>query len=158
MDKAPKSITNMLGDWMESIKVKDHMNHRPVYFTGVESVVAAVERLLQSKSSGGPVIDENRKVIGFLSEQDCIRAMLSSTYHSGEESKNVSEVMQKDVLTKKSYDSILQVAEEMSANKPKVYPVVNDDGELVGSINRTNIIEALDIHLHSIYEHHQRVV
>lgn len=143
---------------MESVQIKDHMNHRPVYFTGKETVVEAVEKLLQSNSSGGPVIDEQRQVIGFVSEQDCMKAMLSSSYHSGESSQNVSEVMKINVLSKKPYESILQLAEDMITAKPRVYPVVDDDGKLVGCVTRTNVIRALDMHLHSIYESGQRFV
>ena len=143
---------------MESVKVNDHMNHRPVSFRGTETIVEAVEKLLQSNSSGGPVINEQREVIGFLSEQDCLKAMLSSTYHSGEASVSVAEVMKVDVVTVKAYDSILRLAEEMSGLRPKVYPVVDDHNHLIGSINRTNIIKALDLHLHSIYEHGHRFV
>jgi CBS domain-containing protein len=137
---------------MESVKVKDHMNHRPVFFKGTETVVEAVEKLLQSKSSGGPVINDSKQVIGFLSEKDCLSAMLSSTYHSGEASQCVAEVMSDASITIKPYDSILQVAEDMTKSRPRVYPVVDDDGHLLGSINRTNILSALDKHLHSIYE------
>ncbi len=143
---------------MESIKVGDHMNHRPVAFSGTETIVEAVEKLLQSNSSGGPVVTETREVIGFISEQDCLKAMLSSTYHSGEASVSVAEVMKADVLTVKPYDSVLRLAEEMSSAKPRVYPVVDDDNHLVGTINRTNIIKALDLNLHSIYEHGHRFV
>lgn len=137
---------------MESVKIKDHMNHRPVFFKGTETVVVAVERLLQSNSSGGAVVDDNKKVIGFLSEQDCLKAMLSSTYHSGEASQCVAELMNTEVLLVKPYDSVLAIAEDMLGSRPRVYPVVDDDGHLVGSVNRTDILNALDKHLHSIYE------
>ncbi len=144
---------------MESVQIKDHMDHRPVFFKGNESVVEAVERLLQSKRTGAPVVDSDKHVIGFISEQDCITAMLSSSYHSGEASQQqVSEIMRVDVLTKKPYESVLQVAEDMSNNKPKVYPVVDDDDILVGTINRTDIIRALDMHFNSIYQQGQRFV
>lgn len=143
---------------MESVKVKDHMNHRPVYFKGSETIVEAVEKLLQSKSSGGPVLNDLKEVIGFLSEQDCLKAMLSSTYHSGEASVNVSELMKLNVLTVRPYDSILEIADNMSGNKPRVYPVTDDDNHLVGTIDRTNIIKALDLHLHSIYARGVRFV
>jgi len=137
---------------MESVKVKEHMNHRPVCFTGEETVVEAVERFLQSNSTGGPVVNDKKEVIGFVSEQDCLRFMISVTYHSGEMSKSISEIMRTDVLTVKTYDSVLQVAEEMTGNKPKIYPVVDEDNRLVGTIDRANVLKALDIHLHAMYE------
>lgn len=143
---------------MESVKIQDHMDHRPVFFKGTESVVEAVERLLQSNRTGAPVVDDEKQVIGFISEQDCITAMLSSSYHSGEPSVIVAEIMKAEVLTRKPYDSVLQVAEDMTNNKPKVYPVVDDDNILLGTINRTDIIRALDLHFNSIYEKGQRFV
>jgi predicted transcriptional regulator len=143
---------------MESVKVKDHMNLRPVSFKGNETIVEAVERLLQSNSSGGPVVNEAKEVIGFLSEQDCLKAMLSSTYHSGESSQNVAEVMFTEVLTIKPNDSILKVAEDMIGQKPKVYPVIDEDNKLVGSMSRNEVLKALDMHLHSIYEQGHRFV
>lgn len=143
---------------MESVKIEDHMDHRPVFFKGNETIAEAVEKLLQSNKTGAPVVDDDKKVIGFLSQQDCIKEMISSTYHSGEASKDVSEVMRTDVLTKKTYESALQVAEDMSFNKPKMYPVVDDDGILKGTISRTNILRALDLHLHSLYEKGHRYV
>lgn len=147
------------GHQMESVKIQDHMDHRPVFFKKTENIVEAVEKLLQSKRTGGPVVNDDKQVIGFISEQDCIKAMLSTSYHSGEEaSLVVAEVMRTEVLTKKPYESVLQVAEDMSNNKPKVYPVVDDDNILVGLINRTDIIRALDVHFHSIYEQGQRFV
>ena len=68
------------------------------------------------------------------------------------------ELMNKEVITVKSYDSVLMLAEDMCGNNPRVYPVVDDDNHLVGSINRTNIIQSLDMHLHSIYEQGHRFV
>ena len=104
------------------------------------------------------MINKDKLVVGFLSEQDCIKIMLSSTYHSAESAPKVADVMQLNVLTKKPYESVLQLAEDMSNNQPKVYPVVDDDNILVGTINRTDVIRALDLHLHAIYEHGDRFV
>lgn len=60
--------------------------------------------------------------------------------------------MNTEVLLVKPYDSVLAIAEDMLGSRPRVYPVVDDDGHLVGSVNRTDILNALDKHLHSIYE------
>ncbi len=66
---------------MESLQVCDYMNHHPVKLTKNMPVAEAVERLLQRQQSGGPVLDEAGKLCGFLSEQDCIKAMVESTYY-----------------------------------------------------------------------------
>jgi predicted transcriptional regulator len=87
---------------VESLKVSDHMNMRPVTFTSKMTVAEAVERLLQTKQTGGPVIDTNKKVIGFLSEQDCLKQMIESSYYR-EQVAQVQDVMQKEVLHIKPY-------------------------------------------------------
>ncbi|PHI35380.1 CBS domain-containing protein [Pseudoalteromonas sp. GCY] len=142
---------------MQSIKVADYLNHRPVTFKQDMRVESAVEKLLQSGQSGGPVIDEARRVIGFLSEQDCLKKMLEATYQN-ESHSVVSDVMTKAPLCVKREDSIVQMADLMTCNKPKVYPVVDDEGRLLGVISRANVLLALDKHLHDAYVSGHRYV
>ncbi|WP_339719979.1 CBS domain-containing protein [uncultured Paraglaciecola sp.] len=136
---------------MESLKVNDHMNHRPVTFTSSMPVAEAVERLLQTKQTGGPVIDDQNKVIGFLSEQDCLVQMIESSYYR-EQIAHVKDIMKTEVLAIKPYTSVIELAQQMTTAKPKVYPVVDDDGYLVGTINRSALLHALDLHLHDGYK------
>lgn len=142
---------------MQSIKVADYLNHRPVTFKQDMRVESAVEKLLQSGQSGGPVIDEARRVIGFLSEQDCLKKMLEATYQN-ESHSVVSDVMTKEPLCVKREDSIVQMADLMICNKPKVYPVIDDEGRLLGVISRANVLLALDKHLHDAYVSGHRYV
>lgn len=136
---------------MESLKVNDHMNHRPVTFTSNMPVAEAVKRLLQTKQTGGPVVDQQNKVIGFLSEQDCLVQMIESSYYR-EQVAHVKDIMKTEVLAVKSYTSVLEVAQKMITAKPRVYPVVDDDGYLLGTINRSALLNALDLHLHDGYK------
>lgn len=138
---------------MESLQIKDHMTSRPVALPATMTVAEAVELLLEKKQTGGPVLDDNKKVVGFLSEQDCIRQMIESSYYRERVCK-VFEIMKTEVLTVKPYDSVLDLAQLMTKQKPKIYPVVDDDGCLVGAIDRSSVLKALDMQLHSGYEHH----
>lgn len=136
---------------MESLKVGEHMNQRPVTFTIDMPVAEAVERLLLAKQTGGPVIDVQNKVIGFLSEQDCLVQMIESSYYR-EQVALVKDIMKAEVLSIKPYTSIIELAQQMTTAKPKVYPVVDDDGYLLGTINRTALLHALDLQLHDGYK------
>ena len=135
---------------MESLKVSDHMNQRPVTFTSKMTVAEAVERLLQTKQTGGPVIDTSNKVIGFLSEQDCLVQMIESSYYR-EQVAHVKDIMKIEVLSIKPYTSVIDLAQKMMTEKPKVYPVVDDDGYLLGTINRSALLHAIDLQLHDGY-------
>lgn len=135
---------------MESLKVSDYMNQRPVKLHIDMPVAEAVERLLVGKQSGGPVIDNQDKVVGFLSEQDCLSQMITSSYYR-EQVCRVADIMTPDVLSVKGYDSILELAQAFIKEKPKIYPVVDDDGFLLGSINRSEVLNAIDVQLRSGY-------
>lgn len=138
---------------MQSVKIKDYMNRHPVVFTPEMAVERAVELLLQSQQRGGPVVDDERKVIGFLSEQDCLATMLRDTYHK-EQSANVADCMyQGEVLCVHADDDIMNVAQQMGTHKPKIYPVIDgNQRHLVGLIERTDILRALDLHLRESYD------
>lgn len=136
---------------MESLKVSDHMNLRPVTFTSNMPVAEAVERLLQTKQTGGPVIDTQNKVIGFLSEQDCLVQMIESSYYR-EQVAHVKDIMKTEVISIKPYTSVIELAQKMMTEKPKVYPVVDDDGYLLGTINRSALLHAIDLQLHDGYK------
>ena len=136
---------------MESLQVKDYMSQRPVTFTTEMPVAEAVEKLLHSHQTGGPVVNEKRELVGFLSEQDCLRQMIESSYYR-EQVARVVDIMVKDVLAVKPYSSVLEVAQKMISEKPKVYPVVDDDGVLLGSISRAQVLNAIDVQLQDGYK------
>lgn len=128
---------------MESLQIKEYMNHYPVTFTANMAVEEASLRFLKTKQIGGPVIDENYKLIGFLSENDVLGKMLETIYYN-EHIAKVSDLMSKEVLTVKPSDSIVELAQSMLSNKPKVYPVVDSGGNLLGTICRNDVLQAID--------------
>ncbi len=141
----------MVGEAMESLKVKDYMNIRPVTFSESMSLSAALDKLLTAKQIGGPVINEHKQVVGFISEQDMIHKLLKVGYHC-QDSHTVSECMRVDVLTVSGDDTIIVLAETMTGQKPKIYPVV-DDGRLVGVITRRDVLTAISNQIGACFKH-----
>lgn len=129
---------------MESVQIKEYMNHYPVTFTEEMSIEEATLSFLKTKQIGGPVIDKNRRLVGFLSESDVLAAMLETIYHDTRLA-NVIDIM-KPAKTAKPYDSIVEIAQQMLTTTHKVYPVVDDDGNLLGSISRNDVLAAVDKH------------
>ena len=143
---------------MKSIRIADYMNKHPVTFNINMSVAEASQKLIHSPQNGGPVVDVYQHVIGFLSEQECLSHLLEDTYLS-EPHTTVSDMMRTDVLTVGCEDSIVDLAQQMGNNKPKIYPVVDENKRLLGIISRTDILSAIDVHLRSFYEKgHDRIV
>jgi len=126
---------------MHSILVADYMDHDPHAVTADSNVKDAVEILLKFGVIGVPVIDATSTVVGYLSEQDCIKEMLNDAFYC-EEPSAVAKVMQREVLTVGPETSIVEIAQKILTNKPKNYPVV-DNGKLVGLISRSHVLKAL---------------
>ncbi|MCC5824708.1 CBS domain-containing protein [Alkalimonas sp.] len=135
---------------MDLLKVGDYMNNHPVTFTADMTLELAADRLTISNQTGGPVVDDHNKVIGFLSEQDCLSLMLKSTYHD-QQVAHVRDIMQTEVLSVKPYDGIIDLAQMMLKLKPKLYPVVDDNNLLLGIISRSHVLAALDKEMNSHY-------
>ena len=137
---------------MESIKVKDYMNKRPVVFSAAMPLSSALEKMLNAQQIGGPVLDEQDNLVGFLSEQDMLHKLLKAGYHC-QETDTVAESMHVDVLAVDENDSILQLAEEMLPNKPKIYPVLDSKKRLVGTISRRDILKAIAAQIENCFSH-----
>lgn len=136
---------------MHSILVKDYMQAESHAISINANTSEVVERLLKSGLTGIPVIDEKEAVVGFVSEQDCIKELLNGAFFC-DEPPGVRAVMTTDVLTVTPSTSIVELAQTMMTHKPKNYPVVSD-GKLVGLITRRHILKALiendeDCYLH----------
>ncbi|AJR09253.1 CBS domain-containing protein [Photobacterium gaetbulicola] len=136
---------------MESLKVKDYMNVRPVTFEPKMSLSKALDKLLSSKQIGGPVVNETHHVVGFLSEQDMIHKLLKVGYYC-QDTHTVEECMRPDVLTVSPEDSIIELADIMAGQKPKIYPVV-DNGRLVGVITRRDVLTAISNQIVDCFKH-----
>ena len=126
---------------MRSLKVSDVMsNHIEPVRCGTP-LTKVVKTLLHNHVTGLPVVDDHRKVIGFISEQDCIHALLVSNYHH-EGDPLVDDVMFRNPVTISPEMSVVDLAQNLGAGKPKVYPVV-DHNRLIGIVTRTAILSEL---------------
>ncbi|MBU3069865.1 CBS domain-containing protein [Aestuariicella sp. G3-2] len=126
---------------MQSILVKDYMDPNTHAIQVTSNIRDAVESMLRNKVIGAPVVDSDHKLVGYVSEQDCMKEMLNNTFYC-EEPPNITKVMSKAVLSATPDTSILEIAEKMLDRLPKNYPVIRD-GKLIGIINRSHVLRAL---------------
>ncbi|NOH79346.1 CBS domain-containing protein [Vibrio sp. RE86] len=136
---------------MESLKVKDYMTLQAVTFTPDMSLSAALDKVMNSKYLGGPVINEQKQVIGFLSGQDLLDKLIKVSYYC-QDTHIVSDCMHPEVLSVTSETSIIELAEMMQVGKPKVYPVI-DAGKLVGIITRRDVLRAIGKNIEDCFKH-----
>ena len=127
---------------MDSILVRDVMDASIVPLRPETSLSVAVDRITSSHHLGLPVMDDDHVLIGFLSEQDCIKYVISGSYYA-DSLIRVGDIMRTDPLSVGSNEQILALAEKMQTSRPKTYPVC-EDGKLVGMVTRSAVIRALN--------------
>lgn len=127
------------------MQVRDHMINRPVVVNPETDLFAAIHKILVHKISGVSVVDENRKLIGILSELDCLRAILSGSYHQEE----VGTILVKDHMTAGNLETvgpdeqIVDVALSMLDHKHRRRPVVDERGNLLGQLTCRQLLKGV---------------
>ncbi|MCG8614029.1 MAG: CBS domain-containing protein [Pseudomonadales bacterium] len=125
------------------ILVRDHMKSAAYTFAPTTSVEEVVKILVKNKIIGAPVIDADKKLLGFITEQDCLKQMLNDSYYC-EDRQNAEDIMRCDPLSVSPNDDIMKLAENMTQKLPKIYPVV-EEGRVIGLITRHEVLKALSL-------------
>ena len=129
------------------LQVQDAMYPVNTPLTPNMFMVQAISHMLEAGYTGLPVVDNKRRVIGFLSEHDCLPYLIKDSYHSDTHIL-VSDLMSKTVLTLRPSMGLVDLAQQMELNTPKVYAVARD-GKLVGIITRSMVMEELNTSLYN---------
>ena len=95
-------------------------------------------RMTVGRISGLPVVDSEKTLVGMVTEFDLVRALRANT-DLGETS--VDELMTRDVISVEADTPIEEVMEILERERILRLPVVSD-GNLVGVVSRTDILEA----------------
>ncbi|WP_211826473.1 CBS domain-containing protein [Kistimonas asteriae] len=127
---------------MRSITVADCMTRRVVALVPEMEVVEAIRILLKHKITAAPVLDSNHKLVGILSESDCLSATLTSSYYS-QDFGLVSEYMTASVMSAGEEDSVLDVYERFMKQRAVRVPVLDEQGRLVGILSPKDLMRAV---------------
>lgn len=126
---------------LKSMLVKEYMSGDPLAFTPEMGVLDAVALLLRHEMTGAPVVDNTGRVVGFLSEKDCIKVALNASYHE-DSGGLVRDYMSTNVITLEPDSSLMDAAEMFIGSPIRCYPVIQE-GKLVGQVSRRNVLTAL---------------
>ena len=110
----------------------DANKHETVLVRAEDTLETAANLLSRNNIGAMPVCDENRKLIGVLSERDIVRAVAQTP--SEIRTLHVADAMTEKVLTCEEESTLLEVMETMNSAFIRHLPVVRD-GQLVGMIS-----------------------
>lgn len=123
------------------LRVRDFMS-RNVRTTGPQTeIMRALHTLVEHDVSGLPVVDANQRLLGILTERDCIRVAVQAGYFD-ETGGLVADHMTKQVHTVGPDDNLADVAELFAQAPFRRCPVI-ENGVLVGLISRRDVLSAL---------------
>ena len=113
-----------------------------ITFKPDQDIHEVIEIMIEKRISGAPVLNENRELVGIISEKDCLKIIVDEAYHDMMHSKkNVSDYMTKDVETLSIEMDVVDVANWFLNNHYRRFPVV-EEGVLRGQISRRDILKA----------------
>ncbi len=143
------------------MQVKDVMTRNVISVAPNEPVVAAARLMLQNRISGLPVVDQDSKLVGIVTEGDFLRrseigterrrpkwlefivgpGRLAQDYVQAS-GRKVEEIMTPEPRCVGEDESLETVVETMERHRVKRLPVVRD-GKMVGIVSRANLMHAL---------------
>lgn len=119
------------------IRVSDLITFKPD-----QSIEEVIDIIIAKGISGAPVLDDARKLVGIISEKDCLRIIVDQAYHNlPSSSRKVSDYMTAKVKTVESNIDIVAAANEFLSSPVRRLPVV-ENGLLIGQISRRDILRA----------------
>jgi CBS domain-containing protein len=127
-----------------STLVKDHMATEVVTLRSDMEILRAAQELIGRDISGAPVLDQHGRLVGVLTERDCIRVALHAGYH-GVPGGLVRDYMTPDPISVSPDDSVVELAQRFIEGPYRRYPVL-DGGRLVGVISRRDVMRAMGQH------------
>lgn len=136
----------------EQLAVRDVMSEQPRTISAESPLKEAARILVRTGLGALPVVDEESRVIGMVSEREVIRHLLSTQAFTGPDArvvsptgaapKTVRDVMTRQVLCIAPEQPIAEVASLMSNKDVDRVPVVRE-GRLVGFLTRGDIVRKL---------------
>lgn len=123
--------------------VTEYMTKDVVTFNQEQSITEAIDTFLALKISGAPVVDDSRKIVGILSEVDCLKIMIDEAYHNLPHGKiHVKNYMSSSVATVSMDADVLDVAAKFLRTHFRRFPVVDHNDKLIGQVSRRDILKA----------------
>ncbi|GGI97725.1 formate transporter FocA [Shewanella hanedai] len=127
----PSGVSIKMPKIIQKLRVQDLMDTNPLTISAELSVYAGLTLLADNDCRSAPVLDEQKRLLGFISQQDLLRSLWSEEFARGVSYK-VSDLMQKEVMTLSPLDPVAELIELMVVDRNKLFPV-NENGILTGN-------------------------
>ncbi len=132
------------------MKVHEIMTKKVIKVAPENTIKDALMKLKKKNISGLPVVNEEGKVVGLVTEADILKFLggdiIDLIEKNGLKKKlneKVLKVMKKKVITCKENEEIKEVIKKMNKHKINRIVVVNEENKVIGIVAREDILKAL---------------
>ncbi len=125
-----------------SFPISEVMQKNFVYFLANTYIEKALDEMSEKDLIGVPVVDEDMRPVGYMSERECLKVAMRLRYHNSQ-AAHVGDYMGETVITLPNTMTISDATEEFSKNWIHSYPVVDAANRVIGVVHRHDILRFL---------------
>ena len=126
---------------MENITARNVMRRPDVALRRLMTIDKVSDHLTKHHLPGAPVVNKLGELIGYVSEYDCLKQLMQSSYYCDNASL-VEDVMSTKLIMSRPDIALIDLASIMNSEKVNVMPIV-EDGKLIGAVSRGDVMRAL---------------
>ncbi len=124
------------------MKIKDRPEFRSkaavLSFAPTDTVFAAVQAMSQKNYGAVVVVSPDNKPVGIVTERDFMRRLLNNALDP--KTTLLHEIMTTDVKAAKADDDLLDWLRQMSNDRFRHLPVVDDDGTVISMMSQGDFV------------------
>ena len=122
--------------------VRQFMDKSFITLTPDMDVYKAIDIMLKGSITGAAVVDNKERLVGVLSEKDCLRTLVHGAYSSLPSGK-VSDFMSKDPETVHADLDVFSVADKFLHRNYRRLLVIDQEKKLIGQITRRDLLRVI---------------
>ena len=107
------------------------------------NIHCAMKSLLKHRLLGAAVVDADGRLVGMLTEKDCLK-MLAGEAFDGLPEGRVQDYMTREVETMSPTASLYEIVQRFLGKTYRKLPVVDDRGRVIGQLSRRDALRALE--------------
>lgn len=127
---------------LQSVNVRDYIIANPIRVHPQDSILDAMQVIIDNKVSGVCVVENDATLVGILSEMDCLRAVLGAVYNDAGIGRVKDYMASDNLVVAHPNEDIVDVAQDMLRKNKRRRPVV-EDGKLIGQITCRQLLRAV---------------
>lgn len=114
---------------------------KPIYAHPSEALEVIVKRMAIHNIGSIPVVDNNMKIVGILTERDVVRLLADKGPSILQE--KAENIMTRNVITANPEDPIPMLAYKMIEHGIRHLPIVDHEGRLLGVVSMRRVLKHL---------------